>query len=235
MRFSKKLLLLAAASGKQLPPDFLIHVGSTTGVRNSSGTYTAPLPEHEPGDLLVVFLQKISITTAPTVTNGWTYQGGLQWTAEGNSCRVYTKIAESSSEVFIPSSGSYQGSVALAFRSQTGRVPKFEFLYSAQVSVASSSTSSFPAVTPSAGLQKYTWLPCCAASREETSAQVPSLPMPSGYTRVQTANFGSSGIFFGRTAVGIKSTHATSETPGTMAGIGWPTKRVKITAAVWEE
>lgn len=229
-------------SARQLPPDFLELVDSATGGESASAgpdaTYTVPLPTHKPGDLLVIFLHQnrtLGGTGSPSVTSGWTHQGNRRWDAEGIAGWVYTKIAESSSEVFTATfpvtNYIVRASVALAFRSQTGRVPKFEFLYTGQQDVGSSETSNYPEVIPSAGLQKYTWLLHCGAKRDNTS--VPSLTMPSGYTRIQTAVYSSN--TYGRLAVGLKSTHATSETPGAMPAIGSPTRRIKITAAVWEE
>lgn len=226
MRLSERLLM---AGGRQ-PPDFLEFVGSATdGNYNNSASYTAPLPSHQAGDLLVVFLQ-IAATAAPTVTGGWTLRGALYHPSVGNTCRVYTKIAASSSEEFLstlPTTYSwYRTSVALAFRSQTGRVPKFAWLDSA------SGVSSFPEVTPSAGLQKYTWLPCFAARRNTTPPG--TLTMPSGYSTILGPSGGSTNAY-GRLAVGRKSTQATSETPGAMVAVGSSVYHVTVTAAVWEE
>lgn len=217
------------------PPDFLAYVDSASNKidYSNSTTYTASLPLHTAGDLLVVFLQQRWIQSgggnAPSVSSGWTLQGQQLFSGEGNACRVYTKIAESSSEVFTATFTAlwrFRSSVALNFRSQTGRVPQFAWLDSAY------DVHSFPEVTPSAGLQKYTWLPCFAGARDNTA--VGTLTMPSGYSTI-LGPAGGYPKYYGRLAVGLKSTQATSETPGTMVGSGASSFEVTITAAVWEE
>lgn len=215
----------------RIPPDFLELVGSTTGSSGSSGgsSYTAPIPTHELGDLLVVFLQQTGGGSSQSWTSGWTRQGNLNYSGEGNSCGVFTKIAESSSEVFTATFSDTlrrRTSVALTFRSKTGRVPKFEFLYSAL------GEDSFPEVTPSAGLQKYTWLPSFAAKRNGGS--IGTLTMPYGYSNIRSPAVGATNLY-GRLVVGLKSTQATSETPGTMQAIGGSDYHVTLVAAVWEE
>lgn len=217
-------------SAKKNPPDFLQYLGNEANAVHIGGSsYTAPLPPHQAGDLLVVFIQ---FTGGGTIqgSSDWSLQGTQNYPSEGNRCSVFTKIAESSSEEFLAtlstSSTRPKLSVALAFRSQTGRVPQFALLYSAY------GETSFPEVTPSAGLQKYTWLPCFAGKRHNNSVNTPT--MPTGYSNIRTASAGVTNLY-GRLVVGLKSTHATSETPGTMIATGGSDYHVTHIAAVWEE
>lgn len=236
MKLSHKLMMVAGggSSPSPSPPDFLDLVGTQTvpAVSSSSSTFTVPLPAHQNGDLLVVTLQVATGfgSGQGLAPDGWTLIASQTNPGNGNAARMYYRIANSSAETFEVSArtdiATSRAGMGFVFRSKTGRVPNIEY-------VGLGTGDTYPALTPSAGIQKYSFLLGWFGKRE--SSLVSSPTFPSGYSKIaETSYVGAPGRYI-RSAMGQQNLETDTTTPGAMLDNGTSPYSVYIAAVVWED
>lgn len=227
-----KLSHVLMRSARQLPPDFLELVGTpTTSVENSnSSTFSVPLPAHQKGDLLVVTLQSNAFGSGGAAPDGWTLMIIQTNPGNANAARIFYKIANSGAETFEVSARTDQitsrAGMGFVFRSKTGRVPQIEV-------VDSGTGDTYPALTPSAGIQKYSFLLGWFGKRSATAVQPPTFP--SGYSKIAETIGGGATNRYIKSAMGYRNLETDTTTPGAMLDNGNSSYTVYIAAVVWEE